>query len=308
VFHSRVYGLHVASAISLEGMGTTKDAEPDCELHVGPVDMLPAGDAIALDTSRLTEQGDPGTRIEQSAANLSTYVFEFADGTRFRVEERGRRITGQSPTPEDLATYFLGPILAFIVRLRGGLALHAGAVAIDGRALLITGMGGAGKSTTTAALLQRGASLLTDDVAVIDWKAGTPHVFPGYARVRLWDDSAASLFGSADALPMLTPTWSKRFVDAREQFTQVSVPIRALIVLMPREHAPPRVRRLTGHEAAMALLLRTSLTYLLSPEQRKAELDEVTRLAGRIPIVELTPRDDLGAMDELLECITAAIP
>lgn len=307
MFHHCVYGLHVASTICLEGAAAIDDAEPDCELHLEPVDLLPPGDAIALDASRLTEQGDPGTRIEQSAANPSTYVFEFADGTRFRIEERGRRITAQSPTPEDLATYFLGPILAFIVRLRGGLALHAGAVVIDDEALLLTGMGGAGKSTATAALLQRGASLVTDDVAVIDWKNGAPHVFPGYARVRLWDDSAAALFGRADALPMLTPTWTKRFVDARERFAQDSVPIRAIIVLMPRESGPVRARRLTGHEAAMALLLRTSLTHLLNPEQRKDELDEVTRLADRIPIIEVTPRDGLGAMDELLDCLTAAI-
>src|SRR5688500_2948259 len=231
--------------------------------------MLDANDAIVLDTSPLIEEGEPGTRIERSRTEPDTFVFEFLDGTRFRIEDAGRRVTAQSPTPEDLATYFLGPILAFIVRLRGSLALHAGAVAIDGEALLITGVAGAGKSTTAAAFLDRGASLLTDDVAVIDWKADAPHVFPGYPRVRLWDDSAASLYGSAEALPPLTPTWSKRFVDARGAFAGESVPIRAIVVLAPRHAGPARARRLTGHESAMALLVRTSMTRFLEPEQRK---------------------------------------
>lgn len=307
MFHYRVYGLNIACAIPVDGLVRTERFEPDCVLQLGPVEMLPADDAMVLDTSPLIEEGEPGTRVERSRADSGTYVFEFLDGSRFRIEDGGRRVTAQSPTPEDMATYFLGPILAFVVRLRGRLSLHAAAVAIDGRAILITGMAGAGKSTTTAAFLARGLALLTDDVAVIDWRSGEPHVVPGYPRVRLWDDSAALLYGSAESLPLLTPTWTKRFLDARAQFATDAVPIHAIIVLAPRRAESSRARRLTGHQAAMALLIRTSMTHLLTTDQRKGELEEVTRLAGRIPIVEVSPRDDLGATSELLDTIAAAV-
>ncbi len=309
MFHYRVYGLQITSAIPIDGLIPNDDAPGDCELFAGPVDMLPADEAIVLDTSPLIEEGEPGTRVERSRNDRGTFVFEFLDGTRFRIDESGRRITAhiESSTPEDMATYLLGPILAFIVRLRGALALHAGAVVLDDHALLITGVAGAGKSTTAAAFLGRGASLLSDDVSVIDCQGDTPHVFPGYPRVRLWDDSAAALYGSPEALPLLTPTWSKRFVDARRQFATGSVPIRAIVVLAPRHDAPPHTRPLAGHEAAMALLVRTSMTHLLTPEQRKAELDQVTRVAERVPIIEVTPRDDLRATGELVDAIAAAI-
>ena len=309
MFRYRVYGLHITSSVAIDGLVSADHADVDCELRVGPVEMLPREDAIVLDTSPLIEEGEPGTRIERSRTEPGTFVFEFLDGTRFRIDGSGRRITAHfaTSTREDMASYLLGPILAFIVRLRGGLALHAGAVALDGHALLITGVAGAGKSTTTAAFLRRGAALLTDDVSVIDWDGDPPRVFPGYPRVRLWEDSAASLYGSSEALPLLTPTWSKRFVDARRQFATGTVPIRAIVVLAPRHDAPPRTRRLSGHEAAMALLVRTSMTHLLTAEQRKAELEQVTRLAERVPILEVTPRNDLGATGELVDAISAAI-
>lgn len=310
MFHYRIYGLQVLSSIAIDGLLSSDPAPPDCELRIAPVEMLEPGDAIVLDTSPLNEEGDPGTRIERSRTDPGTFVFEFLDGTRFRIEENGRRVIAHIPsasTAEDMAAYFVGPILAFVVRLRGGFALHAGAVVIDGAALLITGAAGAGKSTTTAAFLTRGAFLVTDDVAVIDWKSDRPHVFPGYPRVRLWDDSAAALHGSAEALPLLTPTWSKRFVDARAAFAAESVPVRAIVVLAPRHDAATAVRRLTGHEAAMALLVRSSMTRFLDAAHRQRELEDVTRLGERVPILEVTPRNDLGATGELVDAISAAI-
>lgn len=307
-FHYRVYGLHLASSVPIHGLTPTEAAAVDYYLRVAPVEMLPPDEAIVLDTSPLIEEGEPGTRVERSSLDPRTFVFEFRDGTRFRLDDAGGRITVHFPsTVEDMATYLLGPILAFIVRLRGALALHAGAVAIDGVAFVITGVAGAGKSTTTAAFLDRGAALLTDDVSVIDWDGDTPRVQSGYPRVRLWNDSAAALYGSAEALPLLTPTWSKRFVDARQKFASEPVPIGAIVVLAPRHEAPPNVRRLKGHEAAMALLARTSMTHLLDPSQRRNELGEVTRLVERIPVYEVTPRDDLHATGELLDTIAAAV-
>lgn len=48
------------------------------------------------------------------------------------------------------------------------LFVHAGAVAVDGRALLLPGVSGAGKTTLVGALLRAGASYLSDDYAVLD--------------------------------------------------------------------------------------------------------------------------------------------
>jgi hypothetical protein len=48
------------------------------------------------------------------------------------------------------------------------LVLHAGAVVLDGRTILISGHSGAGKSTLTVALIDAGARYLSDEAVVLD--------------------------------------------------------------------------------------------------------------------------------------------
>ena len=62
--------------------------------------------------------------------------------------------------------------------------LHAAAVARDGRALLITGPGGSGKSSLATALVDMGFRYLGDDVIPLDPASGTAYPFPVTPAVR----------------------------------------------------------------------------------------------------------------------------
>lgn len=52
--------------------------------------------------------------------------------------------------------------------------LHATTVAIDGRAVLLTGVSGAGKSDLALRLIDRGAILVSDDYTLVDRIEGRP--------------------------------------------------------------------------------------------------------------------------------------
>ncbi|HYH07623.1 MAG TPA: hypothetical protein VEK11_11250 [Thermoanaerobaculia bacterium] len=305
IFHYRVYGLALQSSMAIAGLEPVSSgawgsgpesqafdagsADPDCTLVLGDVEPLP--ETVDEDVTR---DGD-------------TFVFVYRDGTRFRIEERGRRIvTAWESTPEDMATYLLGPILAFVLRLRGTLALHASAVRVGDGALLFAGAAGAGKSTTAAAFVARGSAMLADDVAAIDWREGVPFVRTGYPRLRLWDDSAAALYGAADALPLLTPTWAKRFADARASFAGEAARVRAITILGPRD-ASTHTRPLHGAEAVMAVLARTSVPHLLDATARAEELAEIARLVDTVPVYEVRAREDLAALHEVVDIIEAVL-
>jgi hypothetical protein len=58
------------------------------------------------------------------------------------------------------------------------LVLHAGVVAREGRATIISGVPGVGKTTLVMALLDSGYSFLSDDICPIHWKTGRVHPFP----------------------------------------------------------------------------------------------------------------------------------
>jgi hypothetical protein len=66
---------------------------------------------------------------------------------------------------------------AVIERLTSFRAVHAGAVAWNGRAMLLPGATHAGKSTLVAELLRRGATYFSDEYALID-PEGRVHPYP----------------------------------------------------------------------------------------------------------------------------------
>lgn len=66
---------------------------------------------------------------------------------------------------------------AIVHRMKTFRAVHAGAVLIDGRALLLPGSSHAGKSSLVAELLRRGAACFSDEYALID-EAGRIHSYP----------------------------------------------------------------------------------------------------------------------------------
>ncbi len=70
------------------------------------------------------------------------------------------------------------------LRARGMLAIHAGVVAFDERAVILAGPSGHGKSTLTLALVRAGGTLLTDEMAIIAPDDRTILPFPRGIHVR----------------------------------------------------------------------------------------------------------------------------
>lgn len=88
---------------------------------------------------------------------------------RFFVTLRDGEEAARATTPEQAVIDVLHELGQRVINDSvGTIRLHAGAVERDGRSLLLVGSSGKGKSTLTAALVQRGWGYLTDEVAIID--------------------------------------------------------------------------------------------------------------------------------------------
>lgn len=223
----------------------------------------------------------------------------YADGTEFFVNDSGTEIYANWPdssTREDASIYLLGPVLGFALRLRGTPCLHASAVEIGGRAVALLGAGQAGKSTTAAAFARLGYPVLTDDVAPLLDRDGVPYLQPAYPQLRLWPDSAALLYGSEEALPRLTPTWSKRALDLASHghtFQSEPLPLAAMYVLGDRaDDSEPRVESLTGRERLRTLLAHSYVGYLLDRTMREQELASLARVGQRVVMRRVVAADD----------------
>src|SRR5215469_4124866 len=239
------------------------------------------------------------------------FGFFYRDEVRFAVERHGREVWGDWPenySLEDACTYLVGPVLGFVLRLRGVTCLHASAVAVDGQAIALVGSPGAGKSTIAAAFAQHGFSVISDDVVALAEGGENFQVQPGYPRLNLWSDSVRALFGSDEALPRITPTWDKRYLGLGGNgfgFASSPLPLGAIYVLGTREGdlTTPLIDDIVGSNALGALVTNTYVNYLLDREMRSREFDVLTRLVVRIPIRRVRATADYSAVLDLSEAI-----
>ncbi len=235
----------------------------------------------------------------------------YADGTEFILDRRGTELWvtwPSSQTLEDMATYLLGPVLGLVLRLRGVTCLHASAVVVDGKAVALVGASGAGKSTTAAAFAKAGYMVLADDIVALDERSGAFWVRPAYPRIRLWDSSVEALYGSKEALPLLTPTWDKRYLDllnGSQRFQSEPLPLAAVYLLDERsaESNAPFIEALPDNQKVITLVANTYANYLLDKSMRAAEFASLGRLCQQIPFRKVRPHADAKFLPELCRVI-----
>ena len=236
----------------------------------------------------------------------------YSDGAEFVVDATASEIFGISRSSEltvdDLLVYLQGPILGFVLRLRGVTCLHASAAIFEGRAFGVMGGGGMGKSTTAAILARMGLPVLTDDVLALLDRATAFDVQPGLPRVLLWSESVRVLFGDPEALPRIVGTWDKRYLDLTlpgYQFARQATRLRALYVLGERieSGASPRISALRGAQAMPYLLANTYANDFLDAGQRARELEVLGRLGSQLPIRLVRAPDDPGKAARVCEAI-----
>ena len=291
-----VYGLNLRSDLQLPGMPSAAGASSDIAFTLEPftrsISRAPApGESWWYQSDWIDEStGEPGLTIDRSAID-GAFRIRYSDGIEFLVDADGRHIRGCAPSEAglaDLVCYLTGPVLGFILRLRGVVALHASAIEVRGTAILLVGDACAGKSTTAAALAMRGFKVITEDVAALATDGDSFLVRGGCAEIALRPDAAAAMCGSCDALPAFSETWDKRRLDLLDldAFSRGPVPLGAVYMLTNTKGIPnaPCITPLPARTAMLELLANVYGNRLFHEELRLRELDAVHRIAASVPV------------------------
>lgn len=170
-------------ALRLEDSSTTGSTIDAYTIHGVSFTLasdLPAAARAVADSYGVFADPDPGARTLSDRLTLR----RISEGYQL-VDASGRTSVARS---EQAAVVGLFDLVVHAVlgglRARGMLAVHAGVVAFDERAVILAGPSGHGKSTLTLALVRAGGTLLTDEMAVIAPDDRTILPFPRGLHVR----------------------------------------------------------------------------------------------------------------------------
>ena len=190
-------------------------------------------------------------------------------------------------------------------------AIHGSAVVANGRAVVMLGRSGQGKSTLAAALCAReGVALLSDDAVAIDpatdAAADGPHGYlvTGLEQQHWLDaDARAAIGGTIDNHD------GKRPMNARA--TGDRGRLIAFIELGWTE-GPTRLVRLSPLQAMAALVPQAVRFILDEPQVHRREIDVLTHLIDRVPVFRLERPQTLTLLSEscgrVLEILSAEPP
>jgi hypothetical protein len=291
------------------------DGPVDLRLHLGdlgPFDACPPSEYRRYAVRASATAGEPPTVLVLRGSDGHLRI-RYSEGAEFVIDANAREIFGVSRaelTLSDLLVYLQGPVLGFALRQRGETCLHASAVAVNGRAFAVVGDAGMGKSTSAAAFARMGLPVLTDDVAALKDLGSSFRVQPGLPRVLLWPESVEALWGNAEALPQIVPTWPKRYLDLRApgyRFAAQATPLQAIYVLSERLAAgsDTRISSLQGAQALVDLVANTYANDLLDATLRARELTVLGRLVSQVPVRRVQGPQDRAAIGRICQSMLA---
>ncbi|HEY0641473.1 MAG TPA: hypothetical protein VGD67_27910, partial [Pseudonocardiaceae bacterium] len=172
------------------------------------------------------------------------------------------------------------------------LAVHAGAVARDGRVVAFPARSGAGKSTLTAACLRAGLDLVSDEALCLDWHTGAVRPYPRPIALTPW---SATALGIAPAGP-------DTLVTATDLGAAVATePLRLTHVVLLDEPGGTPGPRPERRSTAVAELLRRSFSHWRRPDRAFELAHELLRA---VPVHRLSPTDPAADAATLAALLT----
>jgi hypothetical protein len=250
--------------------------------------------------------GEIAARVGYEAGEL---VAEWPGRGRLRASRDGRTATfevARGASERDAEKLRRGPVRLLLHHLAGGLSLHGAAVAVDGRAVVVLGASGQGKSTLAAALCaQIGARLLGDDAVAVRHTPERDEVL-ALERECWLNGDAAALLGYAGSGDRKNPF----AVAAMESAGAVAgsalelpvdgAPLAALVHLAFAELPRPRLVRTSGLDAVVGLIPQMTRFVLDDPEVTRRDLVNLGEVVDRTPVyrLERPPRFERNHLED----------
>jgi hypothetical protein len=183
--------------------------------------------------------------------------------------------------------------------------LHASGVCIGGRAILLAGAAGAGKSTLAALLARDGGQVMADDGVLLEPSGGALRAVPSYPGLRLFpESSAAAGIENLDGDVGVYTRKRRVLPGSAAIFQRAPAPVGHVYALSPGGSLVS-IEPLSQRDAAVEIL---KYSYRADIEERGAlqsQLDVVASASAVLSVWRLAYPRDLSRAGEVARAIAA---
>lgn len=263
--------------------------------------MIDEHDIEWLGDARAEGDGEIVLRVGRSGDFL---IAEWMSGARFvvRRDGTGAHLEGfDGADPREVEKLRRGAARLCLHHLEGKIALHGAAVAIGGRAAVLIGKSGQGKSTLAASLCtDHGGTLYADDAVALERASSSEWTVKSLEQEH-WLDAAArrAVLGDETTYANKEPIPAARVGTA-------DVPLAVVVDLAWGDVEEPYLVRQKG-VAALGCVLPLVVRFVLDdPEAHRRELDQLHGLVATVPIVRLVRPQNLRYLRETSRLVAEA--
>ncbi|HVL33990.1 MAG TPA: helix-turn-helix domain-containing protein [Actinomycetota bacterium] len=307
----RSAGLLIESEIALDELAVRAEPGPR-DVAITRVDAATVEDVLsrAVQSARVGSTDDLWLEVHRAT---DAYVMRWSGTLDVVIPDAGDAllVCENGDTNDSVPRLLLCQAMSFLLSAHEREGLHASAVEIDGRAIVITGDSGRGKSTLATALTLAGGTLLADDLVVVSVDdQGVPLVHPTTTKTWLAPALAEALMGR-NGFERLRPEKVAVGGDGIAHGTK-AVPMAAMVFVRYRDDAPEVSEPMESQEALWGFLGACFNLSVRTPERAQMQFDIATRVAQRVPVHVLrwkpAPDTAVDGARTLLQGLAIEIP
>lgn len=298
----KIYDLCVESEIPLEGVGHLDDSIPaDVTARYGKMSIDARAHPLATIYGDKMQWWNCAPDREHVMFNCYAGEIEIFDGREITVNP------AEDAPIELIRTFLMGSAIGAAQIQRGRIPIHGGSLEADGKAFIITGQQGAGKSTLTSAFVAQGYPFLADDVSVaaIDEKTNVPMALPAFPQRKLCRDACVQLGYDPEKLVMIDETRDKLAIRSADGWTNQSIPLGWMFEIVPQDATMPlEAERVDGRQR-LAMLMRS----LYRPWIHHAigilpnDFKRLLAIASGVEMYRIFRPNNISRIDEIIACI-----
>jgi hypothetical protein len=295
-----IYGFNVESEFELEE-AYKRDFEGEADVNIVKGEMPEPVQKMF---------GENSEDSYRSVYNSKSVAFRIDDIGEYLVTDKTITVNPlENSTFSDVKTFILGPSFGYLMILRGDILLHGGAVAKDGKGVIVTGESGAGKSTVSDKLLSDGFLFVADDTCAISCDGKLPHINMGYPQQKLCRDAAIKKGYDLSELIYINEARDKFARRLSEGFLPEGADFYFLFELVHAEDDKLAFREITG-SGKLTLLMRNIFRgksgfeyWGVAPEYMKKSL----AIVSKIRVYQIARPDNIDTLSDIVGFIEKVV-